>query len=329
MATRNELKKAIKQTRDWYRGMASDEDIAKHIGISIEELRDIESPPKEAKPKKAPKAAPRPPVVPPKRNPMWFAHLTTKFAHIGGTVALSGYEILFFLSLAPDNWILKALAIISALVFTLGEVGQWELGVWYKKKRPLLIAGGMALFTFIGGAALSLRDIAMYEKAVNSVDTSKLEAEYQWYTEEIESLSKQRSALDPTWVTASLKLETQIKEMVEKKTDIRGEIEAAKRTAGEAGMDIEVFIIAANTFKWPVGITALAFLLFRTFMLIVITLSTSPMKEIYDAEADPAKKLPSPQGDKPNPPSGGKLHSWLLGQWEKLRHKEPNVGLHK
>jgi hypothetical protein len=83
--------------------------------------------------------------------------------------------------------------------------------------------------------------------------------------------------------------------MVAKRAEISKRIENANVDVAEASKTVEVFVLMAGALKMSVSTVALVFLLLRTLMLIVVTLSTSPTKEIENDSERGNKQLPGSQ----------------------------------
>lgn len=275
MATRNDLRREIRRAREW---QMSDKDIAALLHITTDDLRELENPTPKSPPKPPRKALEAKQKAKRQNDPSSpiISRFVLFLAHYGGTFALAVFEILFFTSLAGDSVFMQWLLGITALVFTLGEVGLWEKGTWEKITKYKIVAVLMASFSFIGGAAVSLGEVAQYQKVSSIVDTSVLNDEYIGYTRRIEDIEEKLRALPETWITRINELNGEVERLTTERTKIREKIEAANVSVAEAGDSVEVFLLAANVLKVPVGTVALIFLLLRTLMLIVVTLSTSP-----------------------------------------------------
>lgn len=292
-----DLQAEAKRFQDYYRGAATPAMVADHLGISVEELNEVLNP--TPAPEKAVKVErrgrPKKIVQKQDRHAPLISRFVLFTAHYGGAVALAAFEILFFVSLAGDNAFMQLLLGLTATVFTLGEVGLWEKGVWEKNRKYKVIAACMALFSFIGGTAVSLGEVSHYERVSSIVDTSSLQGEYDEYTRRIADLEEKLRGLDPTWITRIRETNEQIDSMVAKRAEISKRIENANVDVAEASKTVEVFVLMANALKMSVSTVALLFLLLRTLMLIVVTLSTSPTKEIENDSERGNKQLPGSQ----------------------------------
>lgn len=295
-----DLRAEAKRFQEYYRGAATPDMVADHLGITVEELNEIlnptPAPEKAVKPVKVERRG-RPKKVVQKvdgRAPL-MSRFVLLVAHYGGAVALAAFEILFFISLAGTNLLMQVLLGLTATVFTLGEVGLWEKGVWEKNRKYKVIAACMALFSFIGGTAVSLGEVSHYERVSSIVDTSALNDEYVEYTERIATLEEKLRGLDPTWITRIRETNEQIDNLVTRRTRITEQIREANTDVAEASKTVEVFVLMANALKMSVSTVALLFLLFRTLMLIVVTLSTSPTKETENDTERGTPKLPGTQ----------------------------------
>lgn len=280
---KRDLRAEAKRIQEWYGGNIPIARVAEHLGVTEEELSDILNPAVVPKAPKAVKVSKPKTITKESGHAPLISRAVIYISHYGGTVALAAFEILFFVSLAGSWWFMQLLLGLTAVVFTLGEVGLWEKGTWEKVNKFKLIAACMALFSFIGGAAVSLGEVAQYERASSIVDTSSLQDEYDEYTGRIKDLEEKLAALPETWITRIRETSAEIDKLVVKRTEITLRIEEANKTVAEASETVEVFVLASKAMHMPIGTVALVFLLLRTFMLIVVTLSTSPTKENTNA----------------------------------------------
>jgi len=116
-----------------------------------------------------------------KKLPFLASHALT-VVHYGATFALASFNVMFSASFAGQSIVKQIIFGAVAIIFAFGEVGLWERGGWAKGRDKWLYkscALGLALFSFIGGAASSLSEVSQYEGAI--VDTASID-------EEIESL---------------------------------------------------------------------------------------------------------------------------------------------
>lgn len=213
-------------------------------------------------------------IAPPQKRHFDFSNVFILIVHYVGTLVLAGFNILFFLSLAPDRLLERVLFAVTGGVFAFGEVALWERGVLTHKWAPKLCALGLAVFSFLSAAAVSMQEVSAYQGNADAI--ASIESEIQESEEESRILRERIASMPANYATRAETLNRELDTKASSRNALRARLDALRANGKSEAKASSLFVAIADLFGLSVQSVALIFLVARSAMIEVVTLASSP-----------------------------------------------------